>query len=164
MAKGTIQLTTKNLILRPFKEEDILSSHHNWLSRDEVFVSMDSNPSKSLEESITYVKSKFPYYASRYFYDWCLIEKDTNECIGEINGVRTKDKKGISIGYCLSPDDWGKGYMKEALLSILSYFFESGYQYIEAECREENISSIYLLKSLNFENRTETIYRLNKNY
>lgn len=161
MTKGTIQLHTKHLFLRPFVEEDYESSYHNWLSQEEVFQYMDMERVQTLEESKTYVTSKLKYYSNQYFYDWCIEDKSSKQVVGEINAVRTKDKKGISIGYCLGKNYWKKGYMKECFEVLIPYFFkECGYTYIEADCVKENKASIQLLSHFNFKQIANTKYQL----
>ena len=163
MTKGTKELYTNHLFLRPFTIKDSESSYHNWLNQEEVFIFMDMEPIKTIEECELYVSSKLSYYHSEFFYDWCIEEKASHNCIGEINAVRTKDKKGISIGYCLGKEYWKKGYMKESLEVIIHYFFdELNYEYIEADCVENNIASIHLLNHFGFKRISETTYQLHQ--
>ncbi len=50
---------------------------------------------------------------------WAVIEKSTNKFIGDFAFFKIdKNHSRAEIGYTLKPKFWGKGLMKEAMLSI----------------------------------------------
>ena len=55
------------------------------------------------------------------------------------------------LGYSLSEEYWGKGYMTEAVNSVLKYGFENmGLSIITANCYAENSRSRSVLKKCGF--------------
>ena len=71
-----------------------------------------------------------------------------------------KDHCRGEIGYALSPEFWGKGYMTEALNKMIDFAFNDlKLHSIEANVNPNNNSSIKLLKRCGF--RKEAHYREN---
>lgn len=65
-------------------------------------------------------------FQSEYFY-WAMVLPGEGKVIGGIN--LTTDLKRLfpnsrSIGYSMSPDYWGMGYMTEAAKAVLQYGFQ----------------------------------------
>ncbi|MDG5472503.1 GNAT family protein [Jeotgalibacillus sp. ET6] len=90
---------------------------------------------------------------------WVLVAKDSSRPIGTC-GYDSWDKTNniAEIGYDLWHEYWGRGYMKEALVSAIeSGFSNMGLNRINAFIALENVNSIKLLKNLGF--KQEGIYR-----
>lgn len=81
---------------------------------------------------------------------WGIFLDDT--FIGNI-GVVQFDLRGdrLEVGYNLSRNYWGKGYMKEALAAVLGHLYEEiSVNRVDALVLPQNDNSIKLLQSLNF--------------
>ncbi|KZN76084.1 hypothetical protein N481_06965 [Pseudoalteromonas luteoviolacea S4047-1] len=84
--------------------------------------------------------------------------------IGSIGLFDYKESSSeVSIGYELSPDMWGKGYMREAadyVINALERILPKALiQHINAKVAPENVRSTRLLKHLGFEQKHK-LYRL----
>jgi RimJ/RimL family protein N-acetyltransferase len=64
---------------------------------------------------------------------------------GEIEIIKDLPEKGFMLGYILSEECWGQGYMSEALQAVLKHMFANGYEYAMAETDTENLLSSKLL-------------------
>ena len=84
---------------------------------------------------------------------WDLILKESNTTIGNCgfhNWISKHER--AEMGYILFEDYRGKGYMNEALTSIINYgFHEMNLNRIEAFISPDNSPSINLIERLNFE-------------
>lgn len=83
---------------------------------------------------------------------WILIRKSDQQPVGTV-GYHKWVKRYFrgEIGYDLSPDYWGQGYMSEALHAVLSHGFElMGLNRIDALVYIQNKRSIQLLQKLGF--------------
>ena len=65
------------------------------------------------------------HYDEPDFYQWAIVPKDINESIGSIGVVKHDDKaQMVHIGYCIGKAWWRKGYVPEALIRLVRFFFE----------------------------------------
>lgn len=86
------------------------------------------------------------------FESWMIIKKDTLEIIGDI-GFKgfNHEKQNIDIGYGIIKEERRKGNAEEAAIELIKWAFSKEIvNEITARCLIENISSINLLKKLNF--------------
>lgn len=66
----------------------------------------------------------------------------------------------LHLGYSLLPEYWQKGIMKEALITVIDYIFNTcGFHSIEANVNPNNTPSIKLLESCGF--RREAYFKQN---
>ena len=116
-------LKTKRLILRPFKRSD-LDDFYEYAKVDGVGQMAGWNPHKNKDES-------------RVILDRFIVEKKTfaivhqDKVIGSL-GIEEYDEKKFpefmdkearEIGYVLSKDYWGRGFMPEAVKAVIDYCF-----------------------------------------
>ena len=86
------------------------------------------------------------------FESWMIIKNDTSEIIGDIGfkGFNYAEKN-IDMGYGIIKEERRKGYAEEAAIELIKWAFSKEIVYeITARCLIENMSSINLLKKLNF--------------
>lgn len=104
---------------------------------------------KDAEKLVVSVKDDF---TAKKGITWAITQKKNDELIGYVSFWRLiKEHYRAEIGYALSPDYWGNGFMKEALCESIKFAFEkSGLHSIEANVNPGNLSSIKLLEKLGF--------------
>ena len=118
-------LETENLILRPFKDEDV----------DDYFGVLDSpevrrwlHIPESLDRSDAWQQMAWflGQWELRGTGHWALEEKDSGQFVGRAGLHRPErhDWPGVEVGWVLHPDYWGKGYATEAGAAAVRYGFE----------------------------------------
>ena len=86
-------------------------------------------------------------------YPFLIFDMKTEELIGElnINNVQRGVLQSCSIGYWISKDKIGLGFMSESISLIKNFIFnELNLHRIEAACLESNVSSLNVLKNNDF--------------
>ena len=97
---------------------------------------------------------------SQNHYQMVVFLKDFHEPIADIGFDRNDPNlNSIEVSCWLHPNYWGKGYMKEALIKIMGFIFEKGFDNITAGYVEGNIRSKNLQESLGFES-----YKINDDF
>lgn len=139
---SNVILKTKRLTLRPWEMSD-LDDFYEYASVDGVGQMAGWLPHKNKEDS-------------RFVLNLFISEKKTfaieygGKVIGSLGIERYKeeelpefqDKIGREIGYVLSKEYWGKGFMPEALERVIQYLFEdAGLDFIVCTHAEENHQS-----------------------
>ncbi len=83
---------------------------------------------------------------------WALVRRADGRLIGTCGYHKWVTAHGrAEIGYDLSPDWWGQGYMTEALRAVIRHgFARMGLNRIDALVYVENARSIQLLQRLGF--------------
>ncbi|MDY3005660.1 GNAT family N-acetyltransferase [Anaerococcus porci] len=123
-----IRLETNSLILRPFKKDD-LKDFNEYAKIPGVGEMAGRTHHESIEES-----SKILDMFINGKKTFAIIKKETGKVIGsfgiekykeELVGEKYKNLKCREIGYVLSKNFWGKGYMTEAGHAILEYCFDT---------------------------------------
>lgn len=137
------EITTLNLILRPFRTSDAKKMHENWANSKSVCKYLSWQPHKTIAETERVISSWVSRYNEPNFYQWCIVEKESKEPIGSISVLRTFDNdKRAEIGYALGEKWWGLGYTTEATKRVVEYLFSnSEYLVICAKHDIENIAS-----------------------
>ena len=122
--KGTKELTSNRLILRQFKIEDANAMYHNWASDPEVtkYLRWPAHKDPSVTEKI--LNSWITEYENPAFYQWAIVDKNSQQLIGNISVVGINEKTNtVHIGYCIGRKWWHMGYTSEALKTIMSFLF-----------------------------------------
>ncbi|MCI2068757.1 MAG: GNAT family N-acetyltransferase [Bacilli bacterium] len=124
-------IKTPRLVLRPFKKTD-LNDFYEYASVKDVGEAAGWPHHKSKEESAEILNS--------FIFDpdeSGIVLKETGKLIGSIglhqysDAKDFPDRKSIEIGYVLSKDYWGHGYMTEACKALIDYLFtKKDYQMI----------------------------------
>lgn len=115
-------LETSRLLLRPFTMAD-LDDFYAYAKHPQVGPNAGWKPHTSREESRS-VLQLFIQEAEVL----AIVEKGSGRVIGSIglhpDGRRSKAIRAKEIGYVLSHDYWGRGYMTEAVKRLIRYAFE----------------------------------------
>lgn len=142
-------METERLLIRPFQENDAeavfaccqnpnLGNNAGW------------TPHKNIEESRKIIRDVFmgPHPV------WAMTLKDTRQligCVGIIPDPKRENPGVRMLGYWLDEAEWGKGYMTEAVRTVLNYGFgELGLNLVTATCYPHNKRSQQVLERSGF--------------
>ena len=147
--KGTKQLSTVRLTLRPFAPQDAESCLRNWAADEEIYRYLSAQP-QTADEVREWLSSADESYADPRTYYWAIEETHSGEVVGEL----FVDNFGASSRQCEM--DWkigtafqGKGYAAEAARAAIEYLIrEVGFHRIEAKCCTENTASERVMQKL----------------
>ncbi|MGI6726264.1 MAG: YhcH/YjgK/YiaL family protein [Christensenellales bacterium] len=128
--KGTLPLSSKRLLLRPYTAGDAQAMFDNWCSDPEVAKTVTWTPHPDVEFTRQLLSDWIKSYQHPFFYHWG-IELD-GKLIGDISTVSHNEQQmTCEVGYCLSRAYWNRGIMTEALERVLQFLFtEVGYRRI----------------------------------
>lgn len=121
---GTNTIETERLILRRFEYADTQAMLKNWIA-DEEIQHMYGEPVYSTEAEVTELLDKYiGSYAKEDYYRWAIIDKATNECIGQIAYFLVDSKNHFAeIEYCIGSEFQCRGYATEATKAVIAYGF-----------------------------------------
>lgn len=144
-------METKNLILRRMNHNDI-NDLYEMRKDPRMHEYTDTKPDENTGETKIYIdKMNYGIDENRWII-WAIEHKQSSRVIGSIsiwnfNSERTRGE----LGYGIIPDYQGRGFMKEALLSVVEYGFDvMGLKELDAYTEENNTKSIKLLEKCNF--------------
>ena len=145
---GTLELKTKRLILRRFEGFDIQTSFKNWTNDEETTRYLTWKPHGDITVTQKVIGGWINSYNDTSFYQWAIVLKDNNECIGTISVVEHRDDiEEVELGYCIGSLWWNQGYMSEALKRVIAFFFEEvGMNRILAVCDSYNHGSYKVME------------------
>lgn len=122
---SNVQLQSKRLILRPWKETD-LPDFYEYASVDGVGQMVGWLPHRNLDESKA-ILSRFieGRHCFALEYNGKVIGSLGIEKYNEENHPELAPLQGREIGYVLSKEYWGQGLMPEAVKTVIHYLFET---------------------------------------
>lgn len=122
---GTNSIETERLILRRFEYCDDDTMLKNWIA-DEKIQSLYSEPVYKTKDEVRKLLDKYiESYERNDYYRWAIIEKDSNECIGQIAYFLVDSKNHFAeIEYCIGADFQCRGYATEATKAVIAYGFD----------------------------------------
>ncbi|WP_240479847.1 GNAT family N-acetyltransferase [Paenibacillus wynnii] len=114
-------LETERMYLKPLTQNDVVDVF-NHFSDPFVTEFMDIEPCKSMDEA----KEIIEFHVVDQGCRWGLFYKSTDQFIGTCgyHCLDLYDVRKAEIGFDLIIQDWGKGLMKEAVLSLLVFGFQ----------------------------------------
>ena len=122
---GTKTIETERMILRRFEHSDNKSMRKNWIA-DEKIQSLYSEPVYTTEEEVRKLLDKYiSSYQNEEYYRWAIIDKESDECIGQIAYFLVDSKNHFAeIEYCIGADYQCRGLATEATKAVIEYGFE----------------------------------------
>lgn len=123
---GTRLLETDRLILRRFVKDDALDVFNNWASDSNTTKFLGWPAHQSVDETSKIVDIWIKGYENNS-YNWNIILKSTNESIGNISVINSKqmlEQGNAYVYYCLGSNFFKKGYASEALKIVIAYLIE----------------------------------------
>ncbi|TSA28457.1 MAG: N-acetyltransferase [Ignavibacteriales bacterium] len=136
------KMETERLILRKITIDDV-NDIYEYASITDVttFVLWDTHKTK--QDSIDFIKLTEEQFNNNISFIWGIVIKSENKLIGTID-LRNWDAihKCGEIGYVISQKYWNRGYVSEAMKTVIKFGLEELHlNRIEAHCEEENIGS-----------------------
>ena len=121
---GTKTIETDRLILRRFKYSDNKSMRRYWIS-DKKIQSLYSEPVYTTEKEVKELLDKYiGSYEKDDYYRWAIIDKESEECIGQIAYFLVDSKNNFAeIEYCIGSEYQCKGLATEATKAVMAYGF-----------------------------------------
>ena len=123
---GTVKLESDRLILRRFTGDDANAMFKNWGTDPEVNKFLTWPVHTSVEVSQEVLREWMSQYDNQDFYAWAIVLKENgDEPIGGISVVKQNDAtEMVEIGYSIGRKWWHQGITSEALLMLITFFFE----------------------------------------
>ncbi|MEG0994603.1 MAG: GNAT family N-acetyltransferase [Bacilli bacterium] len=85
-------------------------------------------------------------------FDWIVYLKENEVPIANITADReNKNIKSTELAFNMHPNYWRKGYMSEAIIKVLDFLFEYGFENVTCGYSEGNIKSKNIGEKLGFE-------------
>lgn len=149
------KLQTERLILIPYTLQickNLLNNDYKDLSEMGLNKGI-SWPDDDVMETLPKIINNLSLVkSSTGFESWMIIKKATLEIIGDagFKGFNFKEKNA-DIGYGIIKEERRKGYAEEAVTKLINWAFSKDVvKEITAGCLLNNVSSIHLLKKINF--------------
>lgn len=136
------------LIFRPYTMEDLDFYASLW-GNPEVVRYIGRGKTKTYQEAkISMENWLFPQYEEGLGL-YAMTLKSNHQLIGHAGLVNQKigEKKEVEIGYWLMPDQWGKGFAKEASIAFKNYgLYELNYEKLISLINPDHPASIFVAR------------------
>lgn len=106
----------------------------------------------NLEEALAHIKMINDKIDENVDINWAVTEKDSDKCIGIMGFYRTQPEHyRTELGYMILPEHWGKGYVTEAVTTLLDFAFNTlNFHSIEAVIDARHLASEKVLQKNGF--------------
>ncbi|GGX63307.1 GNAT family N-acetyltransferase [Saccharospirillum salsuginis] len=149
-------ITTTRLILRKPKPEDA-AAFFKVYSHREAMRYWSTPPHSDIEETVKVIENSIRGWETKDYYDFSIQLAQGQSVIGKaaLHNIH-KSSRRAEVGYLLSPDYWGQGYMKEAMTALIEHAFGAlEMRRLEADIDPDNAASRALLERLSFRKEGE---------
>lgn len=136
-----ILIETERLKIRPLKQDDF-NEACKMLQDEKVMYAYEGAFSKQEEQD--WMNKQFRRYQEDGFGLWAVIEKKSNEIIGQcgITYQMINNKRVPEIGYLFRKEYWHRGYATEAASACREYaFHDLGFPQVYSIIRDTNLAS-----------------------
>ena len=150
--KGTVEIESERLTLRPFRYTDNDDMLTYWISDPDI-QSMYSEPVYTTKQEIKELLDKYiTSYEKPDYYRWAIIEKDTQICMGQIAIFLVNSQNHFcEIEYALGKQFHRKGYASEAVKHLLDFCFnEVNFHKVQVCHKENNLASQGVIRKCGF--------------
>ena len=145
-----MELKTKRLILRPFTMEDA-QAVFDYSHQPNVGLNAGWKPHDSVEETRDTMQQIFIGKEGVF----AIVVQETGQLIGSVGLIddpKRENPRAKMLGYALSENYWGKGFMTEAVHALMRYAFERmEVDLVSAYCYPNNRRSRNVLQKCGFE-------------
>lgn len=132
--------------------KDGINDMHEYSIKPEFYKFLEYEPFKTIEDTQIYLDKLIKRSNSENGHYWFISLNSNKKIIGTFGLLDIDVRKGITeVGYGLSPDYWGRGIFKEALMTVLKHLFiDLRFHRVWAKTRSNNIPSIKGLENVGF--------------
>ncbi|MEI7768513.1 MAG: GNAT family protein [Chloroflexales bacterium] len=147
----SITLHTERLTLRPISRADTSFAVRHFTDPDVYRFMLDDEPITTAAEAEAIIDFYVATPGDTYT-RWVLVRRADGEPLGTCGFHRwSRQHRLAEIGYDLSPQWWGQGYMREAVGAMLRHGVAAmGLHRIEALVAVDNARSAHLLQAMGF--------------
>lgn len=145
-----ILLESERLVFEPLSLKYLSNAYVDWLNNKEVNKYLESGGDYTLEKLETFLKEQ----EQKDILFWAISLKDSKKHIGNIkidpiDFENNSGEYGIMMG---DADEWGKGYAKEASITIIDYCFnELHLSKITLGVVDQNTAALKLYEKIGFQ-------------
>jgi len=156
-------LETDRLLMRYYQEPDLAEYHPIMSDKENMYFFIPFGlVTNTLEESQESLQNAILFTTQGEGYRFCLALKQSNKMIGGIGyTIATKTPAGKiadPMGWFLSPEHQNKGYMTEAVNSLLEYaFLQDNCIRVATACFKENAATQKVMKKVGFRKEAEKL-------
>jgi len=106
----------------------------------------------TIEDALTHIKTINDNIDKNQDINWAVTEKGSDKCIGIMGFYRTQPEHfRTELGYMIAPEYNGKGYVTEAVKTLLDFAFNTlNFHSIEAVIDSRHIASERILQKNGF--------------
>lgn len=146
-----VLLSTERLTLRPLQERDA-SDLFSIFSNERVMRFWSSKPWDSLEVSKQFIERDKVAMAAGNHLRLAIVAKSSESVLGTCTLFdHISQCRRAEVGFGLTPDAWGQGYVFEAVSELLSFGFSAmALNRVEADIDPRNGASAKSLERLGF--------------
>ncbi|MBR0231578.1 MAG: GNAT family N-acetyltransferase [Clostridia bacterium] len=147
----SVPIETERLVLRNIAPGDVYDMY-DYASRPEVTEFLLWESHANIDVTRGYIESIDRRYLRGLYGDWAVELKENGRMIGTCGYANVDSSRmHCEIGYVLSPDYRGKGYMTEAVKAILELsFLTLGFETAELRIMQGNARSAALAERVGF--------------
>ena len=140
-------IETNRLIIRPYVTSDVLSAFSLFNDKD-VMQFIPNGIDISIQATKDRI-NKYIIHFNKYGFGKCvLIDKSTNELVGDCGICRIENTVINELGYRIKKKYWNQGLATEAAIAFIDYAFVTlKFNEIHAIVEKENKKSIYMLEN-----------------
>ena len=140
-------IDTDRLVLRPPELGDANVMFESYASDAEATRYLLMKTSVSVSETEDFIRNSIERWEEGTCYSWLITRRSDGTVLGGIS-LRLRDA-GAEAGYVLRRQDWGKGYMTEALGAVVDLgLSRTGIFRVWAITNTENLASIRVLEKI----------------
>ena len=158
-----VVLESDRLIMRNYKASDLTEYHKILSDRENMYFFIPFGyVTNSIEESQESLKYAIDYNENGEGYRFCITLKENDKMIGGIGyhiaAETPVGKIADPMGWFLMPEHQNKGYMTEAIKSVLVFaFLQNNCARVVTACFKDNIPTRKVMEKAGFRQEAEKI-------
>lgn len=156
------RLETERLLLREVQIDDVNLIFDCWMQDEDVSRYMCWKASSDIEKTKEFIDYELNQIDNNQWRRWIIVLEETLEVIGSCLIFFNEDENTWDISYNLGKKYWGKGYISEAMKTVMNYAItELGMTECIAVHANENPASGKVITKLGFSFEKEVPYECN---
>ena len=154
-----VKLESERLVMRSYKKSD-LNDYHKLLSNKENMYYLIELTTNTLEESKKSLDDAIEFNKKGKARRFCIALKESDKLIGgigyEVPTITPDGKIADPLGWFIMPEYQNKGYMTEAVKTVLEYaFLHDNCIRVATGCFKENIPTQKVMAKVGFRQEAE---------